>query len=94
MTKYVKQATKFAAAVEKLTGVKPPVWDKDTCEAKGYRGAQAGVVMEETGVGAFNDTTILWDSGYGREAKLEGMTEVEGVFAEPYANWLLLFYPA
>lgn len=93
MTKYEKQATRFAAAVNKLVGGEfAKVWNAGKCADKGYGAAKAGVVLEETGVGACNDTSVVLEHGYGREYALPSMARVPGVFAEPYASWLLLFY--
>ena len=94
----MQQAQKFADAVNKLVGESVPgydaakVWDKAKCAELGYGNAEAGVVLEGTGLGAFDDVTIVWESGYGKAMPLKGMEKMKGVFAEPYASWLLLFY--
>jgi hypothetical protein len=92
MTPAVTQATKFAAAVNKLIpGMNVPVWDKARCKDRGYGSADAGVVLEETPFGAIDELMVE-----GRDTEtlftLEGMTRVPGLHAEPYASWLLLWY--
>jgi len=86
----LEAAQYFASWLRKEYGADPSVWDAEKVKAQGWgpndvATADAAVCLEG---GPELAEMQVWERGWFEK----GMQPVEGVFVEPWSEWLMYFY--